>query len=461
MTTRTLTLLAALALAGAATEATAQVTQQADPVRVPLWHPEETPCILTYNPQGLALDLPEPYFPKTLAERYGPGTTEADLVRQAAPSQANEFPESVTLNAVGTNIIMTVAYGDGPGEGFNDPTLGSDRRAAFEAGMAVWTGLLQGPGNVSINATMTPRGGTVFSATLASAAPAQWWRNFTNAPIANTYYPEGLVDVIQGSDPDTGTLDINVDFNSDIDNSTVLGTRDFYYGLDGNPGTDFDFLNITIHELAHGLGFADSFTSTGSFGLNPGGWPTVYDRFVVNAAGTNLVNLPVSSANVTSPVFWEGPIAGYAHTAEHLFDGTGEPPLFAPTTFNGGSSIAHLDEATYTGEWDLQTPNYDEAIHDPDRVMLAVLEDIGWSIERSRYADDGASGFQDGSSANPFDTVLEAVNGAPFGGAARLLPGVYSEAFTITGQNVLLRSYGTAVIGPAAGSAPQTAAGSR
>jgi len=420
-----------------AAPAISQVVAQRAPMRPRLWSTDDGVCVLTFNPTHAPLALPAPYTPPSIAEMYGEGVTEDDL-----------FPGGPTPANVGANIIMGVAYGDGANEGFNHPTLGAARRAALSFAMGRWEANLQGPGNITINATMTPRGGSATSAVLASAAPANYWKDFPHVPVAGTWYPEALTEIISGTDPDTGTLDINLDFNSDVDNGTVLGSRDWYYGTDANPGSDFDFVTVTIHELNHGLGFISSFNSAGQWG---GGTPQpfIYDRFLVNGAGTRLISLAVSSSNVTgNNVFWNGLKARFAYN--NFFGSPGNVPIFAPTPWNGGSSISHLDEATFTGVWDLQTPNYTNANHQPDSIVLGILQDIGYSLPKSRYVDDNASGFEEGSSGNPFNTVIEGVNAVPTGGHVRILPGTYPESMTITKAMFLHSCGGAATIGPGA-----------
>ena len=60
------------------------------------------------------------------------------------------------------------------------------------------------------------------------------------------------------------------------------------------------------------------------------------------------------------------------------------PKLYAPRTFDNGSSISHLDENTFrTGsESALMSPrlSFQEAVHDPGSVSLAILQAIGWDV---------------------------------------------------------------------------------
>lgn len=403
-----------------------------------LWSTSQPVCILVHNPKHEPLQLPEPYTPQSIRELYGPEITEDQLLSLKTLPQRLQ-PQKIW---VGNNVVLAVTYGDGANEGFNDQTLGAARQRAFEFAMGVWADNLQGPATISINATMTPRGGTATAAVLASAAPAQFWRNFSNAPFKDTWYPECLVEIISGSDPDNNRLDINVDFNSDVDNATVLGNRDFYYGTDASPGTDFDFVTVTIHELCHGLGFISSFTSSGTYGS----FPNIFDRFLVDSTGTQLITKAASANNVTgNNVFWNGLRGRYMYNVN--FGRTNNVPMFAPTPFEDGSSLSHLDEATFTGVWELQTPFISGVVHVPDEIVMGILQDIGYSLPTSRYVDLNADGFEDGSSANPFNTLKEGIDAVPENGALRLLPSNYRGAITLEKRMTVHSSGGVATLG--------------
>jgi hypothetical protein len=254
------------------------------------------------------------------------------------------------------------------------------------------------------------------------------------------------VEIITGNDPDNNRLDINVDFNSDVDDSTVLGSQDFYYGTDASPGTDVDFVTVTIHELCHGLGFWDSFTNTGAFGLGNPVDPVIFDRFLVDTTGAQLINLTTSAGNVTgNNVFWNGLRGRYVYNFN--FGNSNNVPMFAPTPYQGGSSVGHLDEATFTGIWELETPNNSGAVHVPDDIVLGILQDIGHSMPASRYVDLNADGFEDGSSGNPFNTLIEGINAVPENGALRLLPNNYRGAMILNKKMNVHSSGGVATLG--------------
>ncbi|HVO73308.1 MAG TPA: hypothetical protein VMT35_04750 [Ignavibacteriaceae bacterium] len=384
--------------------------------RTQLWSTKEPGCILVYNPNHEKLELPAPYTPPSIPELFGQGTTEEKLINQKIFDNRYRIQKV----QVGNNITFNVTFADGPNEGFNDPTLGPSRQAAFLFGMQVWGNYLQGPAAISIQATMTSRGGTAGSAVLASGTSGSFFKDFQNTPITNTWYPKSLVKIISGSDPNDTIFEINIDFNSDVDNSTVLGNKNFYYGTDGLPGTDVDFVTITIHELCHGLGFLDSFNSNGAYDFDASStFPDIYDRFLVDSTGTLLINKPTSPNNVTgNNVFWGGRTAKYIF--DQNFNTSKAVPLFAPTPYQGGSSVSHLDEATFNGIFELQTPVNNGTVHIPDDIVLGILQDIGYSLTNSRYVDLSADGFEDGSSANPFDALWKGIVSVPQNGTLRL-----------------------------------------
>jgi hypothetical protein len=411
-----------------------------DAFRVQLWNPNHPVDILTYNPNHEKMKLPEPMDIPTLSEFHGPGFTETSLTKDIL---------------VGNNITISIDYQDGAGEGFYDATLGSSRRSAFSAAMAIWASLLQGPATITIAAHMTPRGGSPGSATLASSGPVNYWKDFANAPLTDTWYPAALVEIISGSDPDAAEAEIAVDFNSDVDDTIVLGDRDWYYGTDANPGSDIDFMMVTLHEMCHGFGMISSFDSSGHWG---GGtpYPFIFDRFLVDSSGTKLITKPVSRYNVRgNNVFWTGTIAKWAYTND--FGGSFKLPIYAPSSWDRGSSMSHIDEATFSETiWELITPEYDGdimCIHDPDLICLGIFQDIGHSLSKSRYVDLGASGFEDGSSGNPFNTLSEGIANVPTSGNGhlRLFPDSYSGAMILTQAMIVHSCGGRAYLGTAKG----------
>ncbi|MEQ8383880.1 MAG: CARDB domain-containing protein, partial [Coleofasciculus sp. A1-SPW-01] len=246
-------------------------------------------------------------------------------------------------------------------------------QAAFEYAVDIWENLIVSPVPIEVEANWTPLG----TGTLGSAGANDYYSNFTNAAYADTWYPIALANSLAGFDLDTTAHDINAHFNSNEPN--------WYFGTDGNtPTGKTDFVSVVLHELGHGLGFLgsmdyDSNTEQGSWWSQP----LIYDHFTVNGSGQKLIdtfpnNSVALGAQLTSDnLFFNGSNAVAAN-------GGTNPKLYAPSTWDSGSSYAHLDEAIYeSGNSNaLMTPQIStgEAHHDPGAVTLGIFEDLGWVI---------------------------------------------------------------------------------
>jgi len=245
-----------------------------------------------------------------------------------------------------------------------------EAQVAYQYAVDIWASLLKSPVQIVVNANFTELGQGV----LGSAGPTTFVRDFNGAVEENTFYPIALAEKLAGTNLNTpGAADINSNFNSDFD---------FYFGLDGNPPAgQYDFVSIVLHELGHGLGFtgAASFENgIGTWSLTSNNNPSIYTKFVELGDGTLITDIPSGTTE-----------AGDAFTSNNLFfngaisvSSLGETPkLFAPSSWNGGSSYSHLDEAEYpAGDPNsLMSPQFGagEAIHDPG-VSLDIFADMGW-----------------------------------------------------------------------------------
>jgi hypothetical protein len=212
------------------------------------------------------------------------------------------------------------------GVGFNDTTpatpiggnpgttLGAQRLFAFTYAANLWGATLTSSVPIVVNASMTALACTATSATLGSAGSTSTFRNFANAPFTNTNYSYALANKLAGTY--LGTLNagqITANFNSNLGlNANCLPGRTWYLGLDGQHGTDIDFIAVLQHELAHGLGF-QTFTN-GSSGAFSGGFPSIWDRFLTSAATGRTWADPASSnaeraasAISRDGLVWSGP----------------------------------------------------------------------------------------------------------------------------------------------------------
>jgi PA domain len=230
---------------------------------------------------------------------------------------------------------ITIVNTDGAGEGFNDPTvvaalpsnpnttLGAQRLFAFQAAANQWGALLQSSVEIKVQAAFNPLTCSGTSAVLGSAGALTVHQNFANAPVANVWYNQALANSLANTDLDTGSNDINSQFNVAIDTGTCLnGTPGWYYSTlasDTTPAGRIPLLPVVFHELAHGLGF-QTFTSSSTGAFN-GGVPAIWDTFLADAVtGTTWINMPDNATRQASAIsdpnlIWKGPIVTAAKSS--------------------------------------------------------------------------------------------------------------------------------------------------
>lgn len=281
---------------------------------------------------------------------------------------------SLALPAAVSAVNYNITYTDGAGEGFNDATLGVQRKAALDYAVHIWASRLAGTVTLEVTAHFDPLGGSAGSAILAQAGPSDLAFNPSGAPRA-AIYPASLANQLNGSDGFVGTEDIDITFNGDVDNNTVLGTVNWYYGLDENAGTNVSMVRTSLHELGHGLGFLDSIDdATGLFANEP--TPFIFDTFLRQGSGPGTAltsQLPAArkTAIISNNLFWE------ASTNVSTAFGS-QPQMYAPGTYEPGSSVSHFNEAAFTPEQLM------EPVLSSDFIDLGLtddaLKDFGYTL---------------------------------------------------------------------------------
>jgi hypothetical protein len=210
----------------------------------------------------------------------------------AALVAAASFVSATPASAVARIIVIN---GDGPGEGFNDPTpatpvggnlgttKGEQRLIAFQYAANRWGLTLDSNVDILVYAQFSSLGPNV----LGSAGTTYIFSDFggvtgfPGAAFLNTWYHSALADKRAGTDllvafgGPADYPDIVANFSSDFD---------FYLGLDNNHGAQVDLVTVVLHELSHGLGFANFVNE--STGSNSSGQTDIFSQFTLDTTTT-------------------------------------------------------------------------------------------------------------------------------------------------------------------------------
>lgn len=307
-----------------------------------------------------------------LAESYGQESWKKEGIKlppsvcYASPESAHshvppppEFLQGLKLGSTKQSSIEVTYVG-----------FSFEAQQAFQYAVDIWQKLVYSPIPIRMQATYK----SLSAGVLASCGPADYYHNFNSTQIWNCYYPVAMVEKMLGEEVNAPTdFDIVASFNKDFTN--------WYFGTDGNtPPNKYDFVSTVLHELAHGLGFSGFFYSVnGRGGYGSDGLSAVFDQFVYSKNGDQLVNaklFPNPSVTLNRSL-----TSGWLEFHTQLVNGS-VPRLFAPTAWDNGSSVYHLDENSYPvgNENSLMTPftASGEAIHDPGLNTLAMMYDMGW-----------------------------------------------------------------------------------
>jgi len=261
--------------------------------------------------------------------------------------------------------VITIRVTDAAEEGFNDPTvvaeapnnpggttLGGQRLAALQWVAGVWAAQLGSSIEINIETSFdeldcgpNPEDGAV----LAGAGSQFLFFDFPNAPRQGTWYHGALAEALAEEDlsttedgfpPEAGELVIT--FNSQIDEGCLAPGYRYYYGLDGNtpPGLA-PFSSVALHEISHGLGFANFVNdATGSppvfTGIPP--MPDIYTVFTFDkdeqlhwSVMTNTQRR--ASAINTDRVVWDGP--NVINAAPDFLDNAPSLTISSPSSIEG------------------------------------------------------------------------------------------------------------------------------
>ncbi|MFK7800990.1 MAG: hypothetical protein AB8G95_05120 [Anaerolineae bacterium] len=304
----------------------------------------------------------------------------------------------------------------------------NDAVIAFESAIDIWGAILNSSQTIEVDACWSTLGTNI----LGSAGATTYYRNFSNAPVANTWYPIAIANGIAGTDLNPSISDIVANFNSSYPN--------WYFGTDGNPpNNEYDFTTVILHEVGHGLGFSGSMfvnsgSGLGSWGLGSG-FPFSYDRFTENGSNQALINTAVFPNNsaalatqlTSGDVFFDGPEASTAN-------GNSPVELYTPSTWSQGSSYSHLGESFNGTNEALMTYSLSqgEVQHNPGPIIRALLNDIGWNATSGSATATPTATATNTATPIPSNTPTETATATPVPSNTPTLTPVATATNTVT-----------------------------
>ena len=239
-------------------------------------------------------------------------------------------------------------------------------KVQVQAAVDVWAENFESKVPIYIEATW---GRSSSYSILGSARPGSYFANFSGAPDPSLWYPSALANALAGKDLDGDNPEMVI---------TVNSLASWYRGGGTGPSkTEYDLQSVILHEMAHGLGFLSTDSYDTFFGYGSIDQPTPFDAYVQTGDGRRLSDLPSPSLELgealTSKLVWSG-AQGIAAN-----DGV-KPLLYSPKKYEDGSSVSHLDEATFdrAGKNSVMSPNLEagEVFHDPGPLLLAMMQDL-------------------------------------------------------------------------------------
>lgn len=253
-------------------------------------------------------------------------------------------------------------------------------KSAFLYAISIYENLISSPVPIKVQATW----GKIGTNVLAFSKPSSFYKNFDGARLSNVYYPVALVEKLAGREFNSSEPDIICSFNSNMD---------WYFGTNGDgPSSQYDFVTVALHEIVHGLGFVGFLDVKDGLGdmPNSNGIPSIYDVYLYNTLGLQIAN----SENFAVPSVDLNNVLVSDNLDIRGNDGRHKENIYAPKTWNHGSSIYHFKESGFEkGDANALMSPYifkGEAIHHPGDKTLELLAVFGWkslNIEGAKIKD--------------------------------------------------------------------------
>lgn len=252
-----------------------------------------------------------------------------------------------------------------------DGSVDASTRQVVTAAAGVWSAVLDTRVPIVVDVRMQ----AMAPGMLGAAGPTTGHFGRPSFPQPDVLYPVALANQFAGRDLDVGLPDIELVLSSSM-------SWDKRIDGDVSP-TGQSMLSVAIHELGHGLGHTSWIrrTATGwvvNYVVDGTTVALAYDRLAATTGGTPITSVREAdlAQALVSSLQWSGQ---RGRTAA----GGPAPKLYSPPVVELGSSVGHLDEATFGSG--IMTPFLarGEAHTTVPALTRAMLADTGWAISGS------------------------------------------------------------------------------
>lgn len=285
---------------------------------------------------------------------------------QATPVVRNVGPFTVTF----------YNYGDSDGVETGQQDWTTEQMDDVASGIEVWdNGLANVPGRqINMHA---------------------FWINFPGSILGGSYSPSYGDTVNAWTYPERIWRDgINLvgqwtGFDTIIEYDTDAAGFAWNFGADAPAAGEIDFRSVIAHEIGHSIGFYDTYddyddtwgNNWGTAG-NPYGFAgyrglTQWDQHLRddnnNRPANGSTGTPGNFNQLDNPVWWTGTIANALYG--------GPVPIYAPSTYQPGSSLSHLNGVDVPGALMKPSIGLGVMFRQPLPVEWAMMQDMGWTLQ--------------------------------------------------------------------------------
>ena len=279
----------------------------------------------------------------------------------------------------------------------------AERQTALLAAKAEIEQLINFRQNIKVSVSFDDLPCSEFSAVLGSAGPQNAYHSFTGAPQSNVWYVSAQAADIGSASAMAESSHIQGQFNNRLGQSGCLTGTTWYFGTDHNPGSNqVDFLGTAVHEMMHGLGFLSFIGSNGVFSS---GLIDNYSSFLMDASTGKSWKTMTNGERAASIVsdgdlVWTGAKTSAMSSLLSAGVNAGRVQLFAPSSYQGGSSTSHFDDAVHYDSDADEVMEHQYEFPNESVMASAAFCDMGWLLLRDTDGD-GIDDCQDDEPLSP------------------------------------------------------------